>query len=150
MALGQEGLRGSEMGNLESTVRSWFDIVNTHDLDQFFTHVADDVKFVNPVTGPTNKAGMRGFHDAFFSAFPDIHYRLDRLVTAGESVMIESTVTGKNSGAFMGMPATNKAMNLMVAFAVDTKDGKIKEWHAYFDQVALQKQLGLVEETVPA
>jgi steroid delta-isomerase-like uncharacterized protein len=138
------------MGNLESTVRSWFDIVNTHDLDQFFTHVADDVKFVNPVSGRTNKAGMRGFHDAFFTAFPDIHYRLDRLISAGDNAMVECTVTGTNSGAFMGMPATNKAVNLMLAFAIDTTDGKIKEWRSYFDQVALQKQLGLVEETVPA
>jgi predicted ester cyclase len=93
---------------------------------------------------------MRGFHDAFFSAFPDIHYSVDRVITAGESAMVESTVTGTNSGAFMGMAATNKAMNLMVAFAVDTKDGKIKVWHAYFDQVALHKQLGLVEQAVPA
>lgn len=58
------------MSDLESTVRSLFDAANTHDLDQFFTHVADDVKFVNPITGTTDRAGMRGFHDAFFGAFP--------------------------------------------------------------------------------
>ena len=41
-------------------------------------------------------------------------------------------------------------MNLTVAFAVDTKDGKVREWHSYFDQVTLQKQLGLVREPVTA
>jgi steroid delta-isomerase-like uncharacterized protein len=138
------------MGNLESVVRSFFDVANSHDLDRFFSYVADDVKFVNPVTGTTDKAGMRGFHEAFFSAFPDIRYRVDRLITAGDSAMVECTVTGTNTGAFMGMPATNKATSMMVAFAIDTKDGKVSEWHSYFDQVALQKQLGLVPEAVPA
>ena len=138
------------MGNLESTLRSAIDVANTHDLDRFFANVADDVKFVNPVTGTTDKAGMRGFHEAFFSAFPDINYRVDRLITAGDSAMIECTATGTNTGAFMGAPPTNRKMNLTVAFAVDTKDGKVREWHSYFDQVTLQKQLGLVREPVTA
>jgi steroid delta-isomerase-like uncharacterized protein len=137
------------MGDLESTVRSLFDTANTHNLDRFFTSVADDVKFVNPVTGTTERAGMRGFHEAFFSAFPDIHYRVDRIIAAGDSAVVECTVTGTNSAGFMGMPATNKGMNLKAAFVVDTKDGKVKEWHSYFDQLALQKQLGLTEEAVP-
>jgi steroid delta-isomerase-like uncharacterized protein len=138
------------MSDLESTVRSLFDVVNTHDLDEFFTHVADDVKFVNPITGTTDRAGMRGFHDAFFGAFPDIHYRVDRVIAADDSAMAECVVTGTNSGDFMGMSATNRSISVTAAFAVYTRDGKVKEWHSYFDQVALQKQLGLIEEAIPA
>ncbi|HEV8536599.1 MAG TPA: ester cyclase [Candidatus Limnocylindria bacterium] len=138
------------MGESESVLRAALDVANRHDLDRFFTYVADDVKFVNPVTGPTDKTGMRGFHDAFFTAFPDIHYRIDRLITSGDSVIVEITVTGTNTGAFMGMPPTKKPVEITLAFAVDTKNGKISEWHSYFDQVALQKQLGILPEAVPA
>ena len=138
------------MGELESAVRAVLDIANTHDLDRFFREVADDVTFVNPVTGTSDKAGMRGFHDAFFSAFPDIHYQVNRVITSGDSAMVECNVTGTNTGDFMGMPATHRAMNVRAAFVVDMKDGKVKEWHTYFDQVQLQKQLGLIEEQVPA
>lgn len=64
--------------------------------------------------------------------------------------MAECVVTGTNSGGFMGMSATNRSISVLAAFAIYTRDGKVKEWHAYFDQVAFQKQLGLIEEAVPA
>jgi steroid delta-isomerase-like uncharacterized protein len=138
------------MGDSERVLRSAFDAANRHDLDAFFEHVADDVRFVNPVTGATNKEGMRGFHTAFFTAFPDINYRTDRAIMSGDETVLECTVTGTNTGSFMGMPPTNRPIEIQLAFVITTRDGKISEWHSYFDQVALQKQLAPVPETVSA
>jgi predicted ester cyclase len=43
----------------------------------------------------------------------------------------------------MGMPPTNKRIELPAAFVVDMRDGNVTRWNSYFDVATLMRQLGV-------
>src|SRR5947209_19045224 len=57
---------------------------------------------------PSGLAGVYAFVTMLREAFPDLHYTLDDAIAEGDKVVGRVTVTGTNTGPFMGMPATGK------------------------------------------
>jgi predicted ester cyclase len=43
----------------------------------------------------------------------------------------------------MGMPPTNRRIELPAAFVVDMRDGYVAKWNSYFDVATLMRQLGV-------
>ncbi len=138
------------MNQAEKVTRTILELANRHDVDAMQSHLADDMTFVNPVTGPTDKRGMQQFHIGFFGAFPDTHYRIDRLTSAGDAIVVECTVTGTNLGEFGGSAATNNQVIIPAAFCIDVVDGKVKSWRSYLDIAGLMRQLQTVPAAQPA
>jgi len=76
-------------------------------------------------------------------AVPDMSFRVNRMVAEKDLVVVHFTVTGTNTQAGMGFPATGKkiASDGMTIFRF--KDGKIcEEWNV-FDMLTVMKQAGL-------
>ncbi len=129
----------------EQMIRAFFDIANSHvpdALDQIQAFLADDMTYNSPISGPTDKAGMRGVHTAFWSAFPDFYYSVDRLASMGDTVLVESVFKGDHKGELMGIAPTNRNVALPLAFVIDCKDGKIQNWNSYFDVASVLRQVG--------
>ena len=127
----------------EKAAGTMFEELNrTHDVTQFASNFTEDVVYVNPVTGTTDKKGMVGFHTGLFQAFPDMNYRVDRTTVQGDAVVAETTVTGTQRGDFAGVPATGKSVTLPIAFVMLFQANKVKEWRAYFDTGTMMRQLG--------
>ncbi|MGH2499580.1 MAG: ester cyclase [Candidatus Limnocylindria bacterium] len=129
------------MGEALKISTAIIDLANQRDVDGMDRYLSDGLRFVNPITGPTDKTGMNGFFSAIFAAFPNIDYRIDRQIEEGDTAILECTVTGKNTGPFMGQAPSGNAIQVPVAFIVDVTDGKVREWHSYFDAAKLQRQL---------
>ena len=128
----------------EKVARGIFEHLNrTHDVTQFAGNFTEDVVYVNPVTGPTDKKGMLGFHTGLFQAFPDMNYRVDRTVVQGDAVVLETMTTGTQRGDFAGVPAAGKSVSLPIAFVMVFQANKVKEWRAYFDSATMMRQLGV-------
>lgn len=121
-----------------------FDLINrTRDARVMLDFLSDDIVYVNPATGKTDKKGMHGFHTMLFSAFPDIFYQIDRLIVNGDTAVIECTVSGTQKGDFVGLPPSEKQIKLPVAFVVDFEEGGIaRTWNSYFDTGTMMRQLG--------
>jgi steroid delta-isomerase-like uncharacterized protein len=131
-------------------IHNLFDLINqTRDAKVMLDYLSDDVVYLNPATGKTDQAGMQGFHTMLFSAFPDIFYRIDRLILNGETAVIECTVSGTQKGDFAGLPPSEKEINLPVAFIVDfegaEEGGRVKKWNSYFDTGTMMRQLGFTK-----
>jgi steroid delta-isomerase-like uncharacterized protein len=76
-------------------------------------------------------------------AVPDMSFRVNRMVAEKDLVVVHFTVSGTNTQAGMGFPATGKkiASDGMTIFRF--KDGKIcEEWNV-FDMLTVMKQAGL-------
>ena len=76
-------------------------------------------------------------------AMPDMSFRVNRMVAEKDLVVVHFTVSGTNTQAGMGFPATGKkiASDGMTIFRF--KDGKIcEEWNV-FDMLTVMKQAGL-------
>ena len=106
------------------------------------TYLAEDMRFRNPITGESDASGMHAVHSAIFAGFPDVEYRIERMLSQGDSVVVECTVIGTHQAEFAGVPATGRPMNLPVAFCVEVANGKVTDWRSYFDTATLMRQVG--------
>lgn len=84
------------------------------------------------------------------NAFPDVKGTIDNAVASGNTVTLEITWTGTNTGPLEGpngsMPATSKSVTVPAAMVLTFEGEKIKEDHHYFDMMSLLQQLGAVPQ----
>jgi steroid delta-isomerase-like uncharacterized protein len=134
-----------------ATLRRMYDLINAHDVDGFGELLADD--FVEheetPGLAPT-KDGVKEFFRMYIAAFPDLRFDAEDVIASGDKVVGRIRATGTNTGAFMGMPATGKPVDVQ---AVDIirfgDDGLAREHWGVFDAMALMQQLGVVPAGPP-
>lgn len=89
------------------------------------------------------------FH--FWEAMPDVRY--ERLATheAGNVAVVEGFVAGTNTGQLSlptggTLPATGRQVRVRSCDVATVEAGVITSHHAYFDQMELLVQLGLLPE----
>jgi steroid delta-isomerase-like uncharacterized protein len=100
--------------------------------------------FANPIVGlEANKA----FSKELFEGFPTIHSTIEDAVAEGDTVIYRSTLEGKQTGPFLGMPATGKKVKMNDFTMVKIEDGKIKEQWYETNLLSLMQQLGLAPES---
>jgi len=121
------------------------EVVNGHDLDAIDRWFTDD--FVDHVVipgMPTGVPGVRARHEMLFVAMPDIHISVDDVLADGERTAARFTITGTDTGGFMGMPATNKAVTVTGMDFMRFRDGRIAEHWGEMDMMGLLQQLGII------
>jgi steroid delta-isomerase-like uncharacterized protein len=138
------------MSQSEKLVRTVIDLANRHETSAIQEHLADDMTFVNPVSGSTDKRGMELFHTGFFGGFPDTHYRIDRLTSQGDAVVVECTVSGTNLGEFAGAAPTRNKISVPAAFCIEVSEGRVKSWRTYLDVAGMMRQLQTAEAATSA
>src|ERR671939_592195 len=136
------------MSQGEDILRAVLEMANRHDADAIQAYLAEDMRFQNPITGDSDTSGMHAVHSAIFAGFPDVEYRIERLLSQADSVVVECTVVGTHQGEFAGVPATGKSMNLPVAFCVEVAGRKVADWRSYFDTATLMRQIGALPTPV--
>ena len=130
------------MSRNEEVVRAVLECVNRRDADGDQAYLAEDFVYRNPAVGETDKSGWRAFHVGAYAAFPDFQVTADRMLSAGEAVIVEGRVTGTQRGEFAGMPASHRAIDVPIAFIVDVADTRVRRWHSYYDAATMLQQLG--------
>jgi predicted ester cyclase len=99
--------------------------------------------FPEPIVGlEANKA----FSQELFEGFPTIKNTVEDVVAEGDTVIYRSTLEGKQTGTFLGMPATGKSAKMNDFTMVKIKNGKIVEQWYETNLMSLMQQLGLVPE----
>src|SRR4051794_17788474 len=83
------------------------EIVNGHDLEAIDHWFTDDyVDHVEIPGMPPGVDGVRARHQMLFTAMPDIHIDVHEVVSERDLTAARFTITGTDTGGFMGMPAT--------------------------------------------
>lgn len=67
------------------------------------------------------------FNEILRPAMPDIHVTIHRQVFEGDLVTTRKTISGIQTRALLGIPATGRAVNIDVIDIVRVKDGKYLE-----------------------
>jgi predicted ester cyclase len=79
------------------------------------------------------------------AAFPDLRMDAEDVIAGGDKVVTRVRYTGTNKGAFMGMPATGKSVDVqLIDIMRFGDDGRVHEHWGVMDQMTLMQQLGLV------
>jgi steroid delta-isomerase-like uncharacterized protein len=99
--------------------------------------------FPEPIIGlEENKTFSRDL----FQGFPNITSKIEDVVAEGDTVIIRSTLEGKQTGPFLGMPITGKKAKMNDFTMYKIKDGKISEMWYETNLLSLMQQLGLAPD----
>jgi steroid delta-isomerase-like uncharacterized protein len=86
--------------------------------------------------------------EAWRKAMPDVKGTITNAITSGETVLLEVTWSGTQTGPLVGpggtIPPSGKRQETRAAFLFAFRGSKVQELRHYFDMMALLQQLGAV------
>ena len=113
---------------------------------------ADDVVY-DDFTMPTSLKGkddLKKWFKTFTTAFPDAKVSVTGAWGIEDFVVVESTVTGTQKGALLGVPPSNKSVMLHAVDIGQLKDGKIARGWTYGNGTEFQSQITSQVSKAPA
>lgn len=118
--------------------------VNSGQFDQLDDLVAANSVDHDPAPGQAaGPAGYKAMFGELRTSFPDMHIEVERLVANDTDVAFAYTLSGTNSGPFMGNEPTNKSISVRGMQISHIEDGKLIERWGSSDQLGIMQQLGL-------
>jgi steroid delta-isomerase-like uncharacterized protein len=133
------------MSNAENKkiVRRYQEIYNSNDLEALGEVVSEDLLTPKIMPGiPTGLEGAKAAHRIMLAGFPDYQTVIDDLVAEGDKVAARITMSGTNTGTFMGIPPPGKRISFTGIYIARIANGKIVEHWGEEDSVSLLQQLG--------
>lgn len=128
----------------EDAARRFVDeVFNKGNMDFIDSAVTQD--FVEQTPSPGQEQGIPGLRKwitEFRTAFPDLNMTVDHVVSEGDMVAMHVRMVGTNTGAMMGMPATNKKLDVRGVDLLRFVDGKASEHWGYYEEMKMMQQLG--------
>ncbi len=88
-------------------------------------------RFGAPVAQPAAASQLKdweAFFDAVASAFPDFELKIDDVVNKGDRVLVRYTITGTQTGLFVGIKPTNAQATISGIDVFELAQGKIVEY----------------------
>ena len=119
---------------------------NSHDPAKVASFFREDGKYESLPTGTvcTGPQAVKDYVESFCRSIPNIKIALKSRFASENKVAAEWTMSGTQSGAFAGIPATNKKFSFPFVTIDEWKEGKISRMTAYYNLVDLLQQLGLM------
>jgi predicted ester cyclase len=93
--------------------------------------------------GP-GRAGVIRAAQALHAAFPDLRLTFEDVVATGDMVWARLRGVGTHQGAFMGVPAAGRRIDITIIDIVRVVDGRLVEHWGVADRLTLAQQIGLV------
>jgi predicted ester cyclase len=84
------------------------------------------------------------FGKAWYAAFPDIKHVIDEARPTDAGIVVRFTANGTHTGAFMGIPPTQRQISVPAFVILTVENGKVTRLRAMFDQIGLMRQLGVL------
>ena len=139
----------SEQANVE-TVKMVFDEINSHSLGQVNHLYHEAYRFEAPgAPGALNIGQSQAYIQGFLDAFPDLHFKLERIIAQGDLAAVDWLATGTHTGPLRtptgnSLPPTGKKTLIPGANTYQFKDGKIIRSWTHWDMATLLAQLGMM------
>jgi steroid delta-isomerase-like uncharacterized protein len=127
-------------------MRRLYDLINAGDIDGFGRLVADGFIEHEELPGfPPTKAGVIDYFRTLRAAFPDMRMVAEDVIASGNKVVARAVVTGTHKGAFAGIPATGRPVQVKLIDIIRFgDDGQALEHWGVIDQFAMMQQLGVI------
>ena len=122
---------------------------NARDWSKLAETYAESAIFYEPGVRPySGRHVILSGYQALNSEFPDEQIKKVRSFGQGDWTCVEMVASGTNKGPLTGpdgkiIPPTNKSYQVEIVAVVRIENGKIAEYHEYFDRLGMLAQLGL-------
>jgi steroid delta-isomerase-like uncharacterized protein len=121
---------------------------NVQSIDELVT---EDVVDHEPFPGQADGIeGVRQFAETMKEAFSDVRATLGPTLESGDLASAHVTLTGRHTGEFMGVPASDKQFEIESIDMIRIEDGKCAEHWGVTDNMALMQQIGAIPEPAQA
>ena len=129
-----------------------YDSFNNRDFNKSKSVISEQAEWLDMAAGTSfhGKEGFKQYDQNWLTAFPDGKIEVKKIMSAGESLVVELVGRGTHTGAFRSptgvIPPTGKKVELHVCDVMQIRNGEIVLGHSYYDIASLLKQLGQVEK----
>lgn len=130
------------MSNLD-TARAWIKGMDEHDVDKMFALCTPDL-FGREIAEPHPNLGRDAVAATYvdlFQGFPDCRSEFLNELADGDQVLIEVRWIGTNSGPYRGTPATDKVVDVPIAYIFKFRGDRICAITEYYDGATVGAQL---------
>lgn len=132
--------------NNKARIRAFIDrVLTAGEIDATGDYFHGDV--VEEVPLPGQGPGLHGLTETLIRmrwAFPDMHWRVKEQLAEGNTVLTRFRWSGTHQGEFLGIPATNRVVQVW-GMVIDRFEGeKVKSTRILMDTLSLMQQLGAV------
>lgn len=129
-----------------ATIRRAYDLINAGDIEGLGRLLAEDFVEREALPGfPTTKAGVIEYFRMLISAFPDLRMTAEDVIVGGDKAVARVLVTGTHKGAFSGIPATGKRVEMKLIDIIRFgDDGLAHEHWGVSDELSMMQQLGVI------
>ena len=133
--------------------RETVDAFNAGDFDRFRSLLADD-SYEEELATQRRLEGADAQIEAgraWKDAFPDGRGMVERACVDGNTVTLEITWEGTQSGPMRTpdggeLPPSNRRATVKACQVIEIEDGKVKATHHYFDLMTILQQIGAMEQ----
>ena len=122
------------------------EFINSADEDLAREVISADAVFHAP-THPQPLIGPAGYLEVITTmrtAFSDVAWTLEEMVTDGKTVAARFSMRGTHDGPFFGVPASGNQIAVQAMNFYDLADGKIVGERAQPDLLGLMQQIGAI------
>ncbi len=140
--------------SVEDANRTWiqdfYDVLNKGQVDRLDEFVSEDyIDHALPPHIEPNREGLKSFFQMMITAFPDLHYEINFMVTEGDKIAVYPTISGTHKGEYLGSPGTGKQFVVKAIDLIQIVDGKMVEHWKVVDQVTMMQQLDISLPSTP-
>jgi steroid delta-isomerase-like uncharacterized protein len=122
---------------------------NAHDLDGVLGTFGDTAHYDDEAWGEhyQGAGGVRQFYEELMKALPDLKIEIRNRHVTDDSVVLEVMIRGTHLGAWRGLPATGRRVDLPLCgvYTFDSDD-RLSGEKIYYDRGTVLRQLGVFHE----
>ena len=121
------------------------EVINRKNLNAVDNIVSED--FIEHIPFPGQGPGSEGLKfvlNSMFTGFPDMKWMVHEQIAEGEKVVTRFTWTGTHKGEFMGIPATDKRVEVWGVVIDVVRNKLFAESRIIMDNIGLLQQLGVM------
>lgn len=126
---------------LDPFVKKVVDAYNSTDLAALDSIFAEDCVLVRDEEKAHGREAIKGVLAKIKRAFPDIQYRIDDVVIAGDRMVLRWEAKGTHRGEYLGQPATGRQASYTGITMYDLEGGLIKRIFVAADLLSLLKRI---------
>jgi steroid delta-isomerase-like uncharacterized protein len=127
-----------EMG---SFVKRLVDAYNKRALDEFDSLLTDDVVLVRDEEKAHGREEFKAVLRRLQRAFPDIEYRIDETIVAGDKIVLRWQARGTHGGEYLGVPATGRPVSYTGITIYELEGDRIARVWVNADLLSLLRRL---------
>jgi steroid delta-isomerase-like uncharacterized protein len=138
-------LTATEQRNLRA-VADVLDYWNTANIPGILTFYDEGITWRNVALEETyqGKEQVEEFLERLYTAFPDLSFTVSHKIARGNNVAEQWLLKGTHKGPFLGVPATNRPVEIPGMSMIEMREGRFLRDTFYFDAGIVMRQMRLL------